>query len=60
MATMFLFGNCHIGPRCINYELKRSTDPNKGTLGTNPAHHKSQDNCSNQLNPNNARHQGKK
>lgn len=42
-----------------NHKTDQSND-NKGTLGTNKSYQKVLDNRSQQLNPNNPRHQGKK
>ncbi|MGS0724560.1 hypothetical protein ACVBKF_00105 [Shewanella sp. 0m-11] len=42
-----------------NHKLEQS-NANKGTSGTNKAYQKVLDNCSQQLNPNNPRYQGKK
>ncbi|GIU30795.1 hypothetical protein TUM4644_30040 [Shewanella colwelliana] len=42
-----------------NHKANQLND-NKGTTGTNPAYQQTQNNRSNQLNPNNPRYQGKK
>ena len=43
-----------------NNHKANQANHNKGTSGHNPAYQKAQDNRANQLNPNNARFQGKK
>lgn len=43
-----------------NNHKANQNNGSKGTSGNNPAYQKAQDNCGNQLNPNNPNYQGKK